>query len=62
MANPKKGDTVRQIVTPIQGVVQSYQVDQETGDTQCLIVWTCGDGHEHSCYLTAEELEVIPAE
>ena len=61
MANPKKGDTVRQIVTPIQGVVESYQVDQETGETQCLVSWTDADGTGHSTYFTAAQIEVVPA-
>lgn len=58
MANAKRGDTVRQIVTPIQGVVQSFQVDQETGELQYLVVWTDEDG-EHSKYFTAGEVEVV---
>ena len=61
MANPKKGDTVRQIITPIQGVVDSYQVDQETGETQCLVSWVDADGAEHSTYFTAAQIEVVPA-
>ncbi len=39
MSQVKKGDVVRQIVTPIEGVVQSFQVDQETGELQYLVAW-----------------------
>lgn len=59
MANAKKGDTVRQIITPIEGVVESFQVDQETGELQYLVKWTTADGEEQTKYFTASEVEVV---
>ena len=59
MANAKKGDTVRQIITPIQGTVESFQVDQETGELQYLVKWTTADGEEQTKYFTAAEVEVV---
>ena len=59
MANAKKGETVRQIITPIEGVVESFQVDQETGELQYLVKWTTADGEEQTKYFTAAEVEVV---
>ena len=59
MANAKKGDTVRQIVTPIEGVVDSFQVDQESGELQCLVKWVNADGEEQTKYFAASEVEVV---
>lgn len=59
MAKARKGDTVRQIVTPIEGVVDSFQVDQETGELQYLVKWTDADGGEHSKYFAEGEVEVV---
>lgn len=59
MANAKKGDVVRQIVTPIQGVVESFQVDQEEGKLQYLVSWTDGAGVVHSKYFGSDEVEVV---
>lgn len=62
MAQFKKGDTVRQIMpAPIVGTVQRYDVDQETGDVQILVVWpdADGDGHEESRYFREDQLEAV---
>lgn len=61
MANIRKGDTVRQVVTPVQGTVDSFQVDQETGTLQFLVVWTDEAGEVQSKYFLDGEVEVVPA-
>lgn len=53
----KKGDAVRQVVPVIQGIVDSYQVDQETGELQLLVVWNDENGESQGKYFKAEELE-----
>ena len=57
MAMFKKGDAVRQVVPVIQGTVDSYQVDQETGELQLLVVWNDENGEPQGKYFKAEELE-----
>lgn len=59
MAMFKKGDAVRQVVPVIQGTVDSYQVDQETGELQLLVVWTDENGEPQGKYFKAEELEAV---
>lgn len=55
----KKGDAVRQVVPVIQGTVDSYQVDQETGELQLLVVWNDENGEPQGKYFKAEELEAV---
>lgn len=55
MAKFKKGDEVVQIVKPIQGVVDGFQVDQETGSLLVNIVWSDENG-DHSKFFTEEDL------
>lgn len=57
MAMFKKGDAVRQVVPVIEGTVDSYQVDQETGELQLLVVWNDENGEPQGKYFKAEELE-----
>ena len=57
MAMFKKGDVVRQVVPVIEGTVDSYQVDQETGELQLLVVWNDENGEPQGKYFKAEELE-----
>lgn len=59
MAMFKKGDAVRQVVPVIQGTVDSYQVDQETGELQLLVVWNDENGEPQGKYFKAEELEAV---
>ena len=59
MAMFKKGDVVRQVVPVIEGTVDSYQVDQETGELQLLVVWTDANGEPQGKYFKAEELEAV---
>lgn len=56
----RRGATVAQICTPITGVVDSFQVDQETGDRLIKVVWEV-DGEQHARFFTeAEVVEVVP--
>lgn len=55
----KKGDNVRQIVTPIEGVAESFSVDQETGQVLIMVKWIDSDGVEHSKFFTADEIEAV---
>lgn len=60
MAKFSKGDKVTQIVTPIQGEVIGFQVDQETGDLQVAVAWggdADGDGKvDHVKYFKESEI------
>jgi hypothetical protein len=56
MAKFKKGDEVVQVIKPIQGVVDGFQVDQETGSLLVHISWTDEDGGEHGKFFTEEDL------
>lgn len=60
MAQIKKGDVVRQIVKVVEGTVDGFQVDQETGDLQVLVVWSDEGGETQSKYFKADEVEVVP--
>lgn len=63
MTKIAKGAVVRQIVTPIVGVVSGdYRVDQETGDVQIPVEWEDADGTRHSRYFKAAEIEQVPQE
>jgi hypothetical protein len=58
MAKFAKGATVRQIVKPIEGVVDGdFRVDQESGDVQIPVSWTDAEGVEHSRYFSESEIE-----
>lgn len=59
MANFKKGDAVIQLVQPITGVVEGFQVDQESGELQIKVAYADADGEMHSRYFKASE--IIPA-
>ena len=60
MAQLKKGAIVRQIMpAPVVGTVERYEVDQETGELQVLVCWTCDEGHEHSTYFKADQVEEV---
>lgn len=51
-----KGTTVRQVVAVIEGTVERYEVDQNTGELQYLVVWTDADGNEQSKYFREGEI------
>lgn len=57
MAQFKKGDSVRQVVPVIHGTVESFQVDQETGELQLLVSWQDETGEPQAKYFKASELE-----
>ena len=59
MAQFKKGDAVRQVVPVIEGVVESFQVDQETGELQLLVSWPTPEGDTQSKYFLDSELEAV---
>ena len=61
MAIPK-GTKVRQIVPVIEGTVESYSVDQESGNILMLVVWKDADGNEQSKYFKEGEVAVVEAE
>ena len=61
MAIPK-GTKVRQIVPIIEGTVESYSVDQESGNILMLVVWEDADGNEQSKYFKEGEVAVVEAE
>ena len=61
MAIPK-GTKVRQIVPVIEGTVESYSVDQESGNILMLVVWKDADGNEQSKYFKESEVAVVEAE
>jgi hypothetical protein len=54
-----KGTKVRQIVTPIEGEVTGFDVDQESGQVQVQVEWTGPDGKPLSRYFKADEIEAI---
>ena len=51
-----KGTVVHQIVSVVSGTVQSFSVDQESGDVQYFVEWQDADGVVHSRYFTESEL------
>lgn len=62
MAEIRKGSTVRQIMpAPIVGVVEKYEVDQETGQVQVLVVSpdADGDGNDEARYFKLSEVELV---
>lgn len=61
MAIPK-GTKVRQIVPIIEGTVESYSVDQESGGVLLMVVWKDAEGNEHSKYFKEEEVTQIVEE
>ena len=61
MAIPK-GTKVRQIVPVIEGTVESYSVEQESGNILMLVVWEDADGNEQSKYFKEGEVAVVEAE
>lgn len=58
MAKLQKGTKVQQIVTPINGVVEGFQVDQQTGDLLVLITWKDDNGTQ-SRYFKESELKAV---
>lgn len=51
-----KGTIVHQVVTVLSGTVQSFSVDQESGDVQYMVEWKDANGDVHSRYFIESEL------
>ena len=60
MAGIIKGARVRQVVTPIEGVVVGFVVDQEQGRRQSCVEFQAPDGSMGQAYFFDEEIEVVP--
>lgn len=54
-----KGTQVRQVVPVIEGTVERFDVDQESGVLQYLVVWTDADGTQHEKYFRDGEIEIV---
>ena len=51
-----KGTVVHQVVSVLSGKVQSFSVDQQTGDVQYFVEWEGIDGTVHSRYFVEADL------
>ena len=52
----KKGDKVKQVqAAPIEGTVEGFAIDQETGESQILVSYSKGD-EQHRRHFKADEL------
>lgn len=59
MAYPK-GTQVRQVVpAPIEGTVDRFSVDQESGEVQYCVKWTDTAGIEQERFFKGSEIEVV---
>jgi len=55
-----KGTAVVQVVAPpITGVVDSFSVDQTTGEIQYLVKWTDADGAENSKFFQDGQIQPV---
>lgn len=53
----KKGDKVIQVLqAPIEGVVDGFALDQNTGEVTVLVEYTNASGEVHQRYFHADEL------
>jgi hypothetical protein len=59
MADIKKGDTVRQVVPVIEGIVTGFQVDQETGDRLLQVEYPDADGDLAIRYFKDSEVALV---
>jgi hypothetical protein len=53
----KKGDSVRQVVNPIEGEVVDLAIVD--GDVQFLVSYVGADGEQHQRYFTEAELQAV---
>ena len=58
MAKLQKGTKVEQIVAPINGTVEGFQVDQQTGDLLVLVSWKDGNATQ-SRYFKESDLKAV---
>jgi hypothetical protein len=56
MAQFKKGDSVVQVVEPIKGTVDGFQVDQENGGLLIHVSWKDADGNPCGKYFDEAHL------
>ena len=56
MAKFQKGDVVRVNAVVPQGPVQSFRMDEETGEVYCLIEWTDADGNAQQRWFKEDDL------
>ena len=52
-----KGDTVRQIIPSIEGIVTGFQIDQETGERLILVEYKDNEGVTSGRYFKESEIE-----
>lgn len=56
----RKGDAVRQILpAPIEGVVESFSICQETGKPQVMVTTTNAAGDKESRFFDVDAVELI---
>ena len=56
----KNGDTVRQVIAPIEGQVMRFAFDPQTGEIAYLVSWTDAEGNAHERSFSEDEIEVAP--
>lgn len=59
MAFPKGSQVKQVLAAPIQGSIDSFSVDQESGQIQYLVKWLDGGGVEHSRFFKDGEVELV---
>jgi hypothetical protein len=58
----KKGAKVRQVIpAAIEGTVEGFHADNETGDLQVLVVFTDATGELRTRYFEQHEVEAVEA-
>lgn len=54
-----KGTSVRQVMpAPVQGVIDSFSVDQQSGELQYYVVWTDEAGNEQGRFFNEGQIEL----
>jgi hypothetical protein len=54
-----KGTAVRQVMPqPVAGTIDSFSVDQETGEVQYYVVWTDAEGNPQGRFFTESQIEL----
>jgi hypothetical protein len=56
----KNGDTVRQVIAPIEGQVMRFAFDPQTGEIAYLVGWTDAEGNAHERSFAEDEIEAAP--
>ena len=60
MASIKLGTVVRQKVTPIEGPVTGYALDESDGSTKVRVDYTNESGEPSQRYFEEDEVEIVP--